>query len=134
MSLHKKFVNSCHNKRSHSGVDIALDSGSKGRGFESHCDRFIVFFSVLDCILKIPISPFFFLLYICVCICMYVGVGSKPSIQRLCPWKLFVTNKVIERCNMIFNWKFFWSPIKDHGYDLNLLRTLLVIENFQGPI
>ncbi|EOY18192.1 hypothetical protein QUC31_006587 [Theobroma cacao] len=25
--------------RSHSGVDIALDSGSKGRGFESHCDR-----------------------------------------------------------------------------------------------
>lgn len=25
--------------RSHSGVDIALDSESKGRGFDSHCDR-----------------------------------------------------------------------------------------------
>lgn len=29
---------------SHSGVDIALDSGSKGRGFESHCDRSYLLF------------------------------------------------------------------------------------------
>lgn len=33
--------------RSHSGVDIALDSESKGRGFESHCDQSLC-------------SPFFF--------------------------------------------------------------------------
>lgn len=28
---------------SHSGVDIALDSESKGRGFESHCDHYPFF-------------------------------------------------------------------------------------------
>lgn len=31
-------------RRSHSGVDIALDSESKGRGFESHCDRNFLWF------------------------------------------------------------------------------------------
>ncbi|KAH7548072.1 hypothetical protein JRO89_XS14G0062400 [Xanthoceras sorbifolium] len=31
-------------KRSHSGVDIALDSESKGRGFDPHCDRYSVTF------------------------------------------------------------------------------------------
>lgn len=39
------FVLLSYRKGSHSGVDIALDSESKGRGFESHCDRLLFYCS-----------------------------------------------------------------------------------------